>query len=112
MNNHQLSSLKARTILIIKTGSIKKKFNLQKHKLIRSANYIDDSLPFPLVIKPAYGSSSAYVVKVENKEELNDTYSYIKKNMSANIESALSDGLDILVEEYIDGDEVDIDILL
>ena len=82
------------------------------HKLIRSTNDIDDSLSFPLVIKPAYGSSSAYVVKVENMEELLDTYNYVKKNMSANIESALYDGMDILVEEYIDGDEVDIDIIL
>jgi D-alanine-D-alanine ligase len=51
-------------------------------------------------------------MKVENEEELRSSFSYIQKSISKNIESALSDGLDIFVEEYIDGDEVDIDILV
>jgi D-alanine-D-alanine ligase len=75
-------------------------------------DYIANNFSFPLVIKPTYGSSSAYVVKVENKEELINTYNYLKKNISTEVESALADGVEILVEEYIDGDEVDIDILL
>ncbi|MDD4351638.1 MAG: ATP-grasp domain-containing protein [Candidatus Gracilibacteria bacterium] len=84
-------------------------------KLIHSKeelDYIAKHFTFPLVIKPAYGSSSAFVMKVENKEELVNTYNYIKNSISTNTESALSDGFDILAEEYIDGDEVDIDILL
>lgn len=86
-----------------------------KHSLIKSANDIEnlsDKLSFPLVIKPVFGASSAYVIKVDNKEELANTYSYIKKNISTNIESSLSDGLEIFIEEYIVGDEVDIDIIL
>lgn len=67
---------------------------------------------FPVVIKPAYGSSSAFVIKVEQKEELANIYNFVKNNLSTSIESALTDGSDILVEEFIDGDEVDIDILL
>lgn len=67
---------------------------------------------FPLVIKPVYGASSAYVIKVQTPDELITTYDYIRRNMSVETESALSNGLDILVEEYIDGEEVDIDILL
>jgi D-alanine-D-alanine ligase len=73
---------------------------------------IDKELKFPIVIKPAYGSSSAFVVKVASKEELPDIYKYVKNNISVNMESALSDGLDIFAEEYIDGDEVDIDVIL
>jgi len=73
---------------------------------------ITQKLEFPLVIKPVFGSSSAYVMKVEDEEELRNSFDYIKKSISENTESALSDGLDILVEEYIDGDEVDIDILI
>lgn len=86
-----------------------------RYKLIRSMediNYVCENFNFPLVIKPTYGSGSVYVVKVENKSELIETFNYIKNNISINTESALADGLDILVEEYIDGDEVDIDILL
>jgi D-alanine-D-alanine ligase len=67
---------------------------------------------FPLVVKPAYGAASAFVVKVNNEEELRESYNYIKKNISPKIESALADGLEVFVEEYIDGDEVDLDILI
>ncbi|NUM25505.1 MAG: ATP-grasp domain-containing protein [Candidatus Buchananbacteria bacterium] len=86
-----------------------------KHILIKSAadiHNLPEDLRFPLVIKPVFGASSAYVVKVENKEEMLHTYDYIRKNMSTHVESALSDGFDILAEEYIAGDEVDIDIVL
>lgn len=86
-----------------------------KHTMVRSIEQLKNvprTMDFPMVVKPAYGASSAYVIKVHNKEELINTYNYIKKNISTDSESALSDGLDIFVEEYIDGDEVDIDILL
>lgn len=86
-----------------------------RYAYIRSGQDIKNiiqNLTFPLVIKPAYGSSSAYVMKVENEEELKNSFDYIQTSLSANIESALTDGLDILVEEYIDGNEVDIDILM
>jgi D-alanine-D-alanine ligase len=86
-----------------------------KHLLARSLQEIQnlpENFSFPLVIKPVYGASSAYVIKVNNKEELINTYNYIKKNISVNIESALNEGLDIFVEEYIEGDEVDVDVVL
>ena len=75
-------------------------------------NDIHRTFNYPLVVKPALGSSSNYVVKVLNKKELFDTVHYIKNNISVDVQSSLSDGLDIFVEEYIEGDEVDIDILL
>ena len=73
---------------------------------------IEKVLKFPVVIKPAYGSSSAYVIKAETIEELRDVYAFVNKNLSTRVESALKDGSTIIVEEYIDGNEVDIDILL
>lgn len=69
-------------------------------------------LKFPVVLKPAFGSSSAFVIKAENENELRDVYQFIKSNISSRIESALKDGSDIIVEEYIAGNEVDIDLLL
>lgn len=73
---------------------------------------VEKTLKFPVVIKPAYGSSSAYVIKAETIEELREVYAFVIKNLSTRVESALKDGNTIIVEEYIDGNEVDIDILL
>lgn len=69
-------------------------------------------LKFPVVVKPAFGSSSAYVIKAENPKELDEVYEFVTTNISTRIESALKDGSDIVIEEYIDGNEVDIDILV
>src|SRR3989339_2196127 len=85
------------------------------HFLIKNVDdlqIVKKNLNFPIVLKPVYGSSSAFVVKVENKNNLDEMYNYLRTNISPNIESALNDGLDILAEEYIDGEEVDIDILI
>ncbi len=86
-----------------------------KFKELKSSRDLEEAanfLNFPLVVKPAYGAASAFVVKVNNLEELKESYNYIKKDISPKIESALNDGLDIFAEEYIDGDEVDMDILI
>lgn len=69
-------------------------------------------LNFPIVLKPAFGSLTAMVVKVEEQGELEKIYNYVTRNISTEIETALNDGLNIFAEEYIDGDEVDIDIIL
>lgn len=85
------------------------------HQLIRNASdlkYVVRNFSFPLVLKPSYGSESLFVTKVDTKEELIDAYNNTKKNISTNVESSLNDGMEIFVEEFIDGDEVDIDILL
>ncbi len=86
-----------------------------RHKELKSAKDLEEIITtfnFPLVVKPAYGAASAFVVKVDNAEELRESYTYIKKEISTKVESALTDGLEVFVEEYIDGDEVDMDILV
>jgi D-alanine-D-alanine ligase len=86
-----------------------------KFRELKSGRDIDEvtkNFSFPLVVKPAYGAGSAFVMRVNNEEELRESYEYIKKEMSPKVESALSDGLGVFVEEYIDGDEVDLDILV
>jgi D-alanine-D-alanine ligase len=75
-------------------------------------NNVIKNFTFPVVIKPAYGASSAFVVKADTPEELFASYRYVNTSISGSIESALVDGTEIFVEEYIDGDEVDIDILV
>ncbi|MBL7158964.1 ATP-grasp domain-containing protein [Candidatus Microgenomates bacterium] len=106
---------KVRNKFLFRKFCAKNNLPTPKSKLINSPEdlkYIGDYFNFPLVIKPAYGSSSAYIIKVENKDSLFDMYQYVKNNISSSVESALTDGLDIFIEEYIDGDEVDIDILI
>lgn len=86
-----------------------------KHKLVKTADdveFVIQNFSFPLVIKPVYGAGSAFVIKAEDADELKESYQFIKKNMSLSVESALADGQDLTVEEYIEGDEVDIDILI
>ncbi|MGE5297657.1 MAG: ATP-grasp domain-containing protein, partial [Acidobacteriaceae bacterium] len=86
-----------------------------QHALLKTMDdckRVAENFSFPLVVKPVYGASSAYVVKVDNEEDLYNTYEYIRKNISTEIESALNNGLEILAEEYISGNEVDVDILL
>ncbi len=86
-----------------------------EHMLIKDEEDLEQvvtSFTFPVVLKPTYGSGSAFVIKAQDKEEFYNTYEYIERNISPNIESSLNEGLDILVESYIDGDEVDVDILL
>ncbi len=86
-----------------------------RHCLIQSENdfkTLSQQVTFPVVIKPTHGSSSSYVIKAEDMTELKEVYSYLKENVSTTVESALQDSLSLMVEEYIDGDEVDIDILV
>lgn len=69
-------------------------------------------LEFPLVVKPIFGSSSSFVIRVDDAESLRETVAYIAANISVEVEPALYAGTEIMAEEYIDGNEVDIDILL
>jgi len=86
-----------------------------KHKLLRSKNEIhalEKELKYPLVVKPIYGACSAYVVRVNNRAELMETYDYIKNNIKSFWLASEWENFDLLVEEYIDGEEVDMDILV
>lgn len=85
------------------------------HAMIEPDRKVEESvagLRFPLVVKPVFGSSSAYVMRVNNLAELAETVDYIRRNISAEVETSLSAGTAIMAEEYIEGNEVDIDMLL
>lgn len=108
-------SQRARNKFFFRDFCKKNDLPIPKFKLIKSDHdikYVISNFNFPMVIKPVYGSSSAFVIKVNSKKELERSYRYIRRSLSSLIESALSDGLDVMVEEYIDGDEVDVDMLI
>lgn len=86
-----------------------------QHRAVESKKDLDfvrENFHFPAVIKPSCGMSSAFVVKVEKPEDLCAEYEYVKASLSEEVESAPSMGRQILVEEYIDGSEVDVDVLI
>jgi carnosine synthase len=73
---------------------------------------IEKELNYPIVIKPIYGAVSFFVLKTNNHKEMEEAYDYIKENIKFNWLAQEWENLDLLAEEYIDGDEVDIDIIL
>ncbi len=87
-----------------------------RHQVVRSKQDIKKlrkDLRYPLVIKPQHGSMSTCVVRVENATELAEAYDFVKSNIkSYEYYSPEWDTLEVFVEEYIDGDEVDVDVLL
>ncbi|MBP7992254.1 MAG: ATP-grasp domain-containing protein [Candidatus Magasanikbacteria bacterium] len=83
----------------------------KKIKSTKSIVAASKKLQYPMVIKPVFGASSAFVIRVENETEL--------KTASQSIDTYLADydmakewvNWELFLEEYIGGDEVDIDIL-
>ncbi len=86
-----------------------------RHKLFfgdKNITQIEKYVSYPLVMKPVYGAASLFVIKVESRQEVEETYEYIKNTIKSNVRAQEWVNMDLLVEEYIDGDEVDIDIIL
>jgi len=68
--------------------------------------------PFPCVLKPCFGSSSAFVTRCTSAEEVLEKYKNIRGNFSLETETALHNGEDFFIESFLYGEEVDIDILV
>ncbi len=73
---------------------------------------VNAELEYPVVIKPVYGACSAFVVRANTPAELAAQYKKLKKNIHTFWLAPEWNSLEVLVEEYIVGQEVDIDILL
>ena len=67
---------------------------------------------FPLVLKPAWGVKSQFVVKLDSLDEAKKALDYIKTNMTPAFDPIYKYGTDILAEEFMDGAEVDVDLLV
>jgi D-alanine-D-alanine ligase len=67
---------------------------------------------FPLVLKPAWGVKSQFVVRADTLEEAKSAFEYIKGNMSPDFDPIYSSGTQIMVEGYLEGAEVDVDLLV
>eukprot|EP00188_Purpureofilum_apyrenoidigerum_P002070 Plantae.Rhodophyta-Purpureofilum_apyrenoidigerum.ctg22328.p1 GENE.Plantae.Rhodophyta-Purpureofilum_apyrenoidigerum.ctg22328~~Plantae.Rhodophyta-Purpureofilum_apyrenoidigerum.ctg22328.p1 ORF type:complete len:558 (-),score=110.14 Plantae.Rhodophyta-Purpureofilum_apyrenoidigerum.ctg22328:1698-3371(-) len=71
---------------------------------------------FPAVLKPSFGAASFGVFRVNSLEETENMYKDIMNTLSDRSDASLADlwaqGTEMLLEEYYDGDEFDIDIVL
>lgn len=74
--------------------------------------HIEKTMSFPLVIKPLYGAASAFVMKIHSLEQLKKAYDSITNSIHTFWLAPEWESTDLYVEEYIEGQEVDIDILL
>ncbi|MCF7836925.1 ATP-grasp domain-containing protein [Candidatus Gracilibacteria bacterium] len=108
-------SKKVRNKFLFREFCEKNNLPTPKYAIIRKEEdlaSLGSKLSFPLVMKPIYGSASAFVIKIESEAEALETYRYIQNNITSHPDSAEWLNFEILVEEYIDGHEVDIDIIL
>eukprot|EP00190_Bangiopsis_sp_CCMP1999_P001673 CAMPEP_0198729044 /NCGR_PEP_ID=MMETSP1475-20131203/13952_1 /TAXON_ID= ORGANISM="Unidentified sp., Strain CCMP1999" /NCGR_SAMPLE_ID=MMETSP1475 /ASSEMBLY_ACC=CAM_ASM_001111 /LENGTH=545 /DNA_ID=CAMNT_0044491581 /DNA_START=10 /DNA_END=1643 /DNA_ORIENTATION=- len=67
---------------------------------------------FPAVLKPAFGAASLGVFKVNSEEETRRMYTEILKTMQPELDPIWAQGTEVILEEFYDGDEFDIDLLL
>lgn len=71
-----------------------------------------EKIGFPLVLKPAWGVKSQFVVRVDTMQEAKETLEYIKSNMTPAFDAIYEHGREILAEGYLDGAEVDVDLVV
>ena len=67
---------------------------------------------FPAVIKPEFGASAVGCVRVDSVESLPDIYWIVRRELETTRVVDLRAGNDLAVEEYLDGVEYDIDLIL
>jgi D-alanine-D-alanine ligase len=67
---------------------------------------------FPLVLKPAWGEQSQFVVRLDAVDEAKNAYEYIKSNMTPVFDPNYAYGTEIIAEAYLEGAEIDVDLLV
>mmetsp|Transcript_24803 Transcript_24803/g.63947 ORF Transcript_24803/g.63947 Transcript_24803/m.63947 type:complete len:638 (+) Transcript_24803:91-2004(+) len=100
------------------------------HRITKAADVqvAAEVVGFPAVIKPVSGAASIGVMRVDNMQQLNDAYARVSSDMrrAKVVAGALSEGdleedeqgnagswldLVLMLEEYLDGQEVDVDLI-
>jgi carnosine synthase len=68
-------------------------------------------LGFPAVIKPEFGALAAGCVRIDDFAALPDVYRVVRNVVSAEADDIFRAGNDLLLEEYLDGVEFDVDLV-
>jgi biotin carboxylase len=67
---------------------------------------------FPAVVKPEFGASAAGCVRVDDFESLPGVYKLVRDVVSPEHKAIFRAGNDLLLEQYLDGVEFDVDLIL
>lgn len=68
---------------------------------------------FPAVIKPVAGTGSNFVIKVENKEEAEEIFDFVRKNATPKFDPIFNyNQYQFLYEEYLEGAEVGVEAVI
>jgi biotin carboxylase len=67
---------------------------------------------FPSVVKPEFGAAAIGTVRVDSFESLPDIYWIVRKDLETTPVIDFRAGNDLLLEEYLDGVEFDVDLVL
>lgn len=71
-----------------------------------------DYVGFPAVVKPEFGSGAVGCVRVDNIESLPSIYSVVREVVDPERDAIFRAGNDLLLEEYLDGVEFDVDLIM
>lgn len=67
---------------------------------------------FPAVVKPEFGASAIGCVKVESADGLPGVYSLVRSVVTPAADGIFRAGNDLILEEYLDGVEFDVDLVM
>lgn len=67
---------------------------------------------FPAILKPSFGMSSMGVTRVETAEKAVEAYRNIMSLLASDANEDVTESFALVFEEYYDGDEFDVDIVL
>jgi carnosine synthase len=67
---------------------------------------------FPAVVKPEFGASAAGCVRIDSIESLPGVYKLVRAVVTPEQKAIFRAGSDLLLEEYLDGVEFDVDLIL
>ena len=67
---------------------------------------------FPAVVKPEFGAGAAGVVRIDDFESLPGVYKLVRAIVTPEQDEIFRAGSDLLLEQYLDGVEFDVDLVL
>jgi biotin carboxylase len=86
-----------------------------KARRVRSLDELfaaSDYVGFPAVVKPEFGASAVGCIRVDDVESLPHVYSKVRDVVAIDDMSFFRAGNDLLLEQYLDGVEFDVDLVM
>jgi len=77
-------------------------------ELFAASSYVG----FPAVVKPEFGASAVGCIRVDDMESLPKVYTLVRDVVAADDLSFFRAGNDLLIEQYLDGVEFDVDLIM